>query len=176
MPRRESPLPKARQDGLVVRELPDEVLVYDLKRHRAHCLGGVAAEVWKRCDGKTSPVEIGRAQGIDPGVTNVALRRLQRARLLDVPAAVTSPALPRRELMKRIAAIGGLSVLSITVPTPVFAASSLSCAACESIKNSSCPGVPCSDGPNKGSLCLSGGGGKCCTCGGGGKVQCGGAC
>ncbi len=28
----------SRRDELVVRELPDEVLVYDLRQHKAHCL------------------------------------------------------------------------------------------------------------------------------------------
>ena len=31
-------MPRARQDELVVEELPDETLVYDLKRHKALCL------------------------------------------------------------------------------------------------------------------------------------------
>jgi hypothetical protein len=30
--------PLARKEGLVIQELPDEVLVYDLDRDRAHCL------------------------------------------------------------------------------------------------------------------------------------------
>ena len=29
--------PRARKDGLVVTELPDELLVYDLERHKASC-------------------------------------------------------------------------------------------------------------------------------------------
>ena len=36
-------LPEARQDGLVIEELLEEILVYDLKRHRAYCLNRTAA-------------------------------------------------------------------------------------------------------------------------------------
>ena len=50
--------PLARKEGLVIQELPDEVLVYDLDRDRAHCLNQTAAFVWQRCDGRTSTVEI----------------------------------------------------------------------------------------------------------------------
>ena len=39
--------PRARTEGLVVTELPDELLVYDLERHRAHCLNPTAALVFK---------------------------------------------------------------------------------------------------------------------------------
>ena len=47
-------LPRARQEELVVEELPDETLVYDLKRHKAHCLNRAAALVWQHCDGRTT--------------------------------------------------------------------------------------------------------------------------
>ncbi|PYS79821.1 MAG: hypothetical protein DMF70_12375, partial [Acidobacteria bacterium] len=55
--------PLARKEGLVIQELPDEVLVYDLDRDRAHCLNETAAFVWQRCDGRTSTVEIARSLG-----------------------------------------------------------------------------------------------------------------
>ncbi len=47
-------MPRARQDELVVEELSDETLVYDLKRHKANCLNRTAALVWQDCDGQTS--------------------------------------------------------------------------------------------------------------------------
>ena len=31
-------LPTVRQEGLIVHELPDEVLIYDIARDKAHCL------------------------------------------------------------------------------------------------------------------------------------------
>ena len=41
-------LPRAHTDGLVIKELPNETLVYDLKTDEAHCLNQTAALVWKR--------------------------------------------------------------------------------------------------------------------------------
>jgi hypothetical protein len=43
-------MPRARRDELVVEELDDETLVYDLERHKARCLNHTAALVW-RCWG-----------------------------------------------------------------------------------------------------------------------------
>jgi len=40
-------LPLARKDQLIVKEVDDEVLVYDLKTDQAHCLNKTAALVWK---------------------------------------------------------------------------------------------------------------------------------
>ena len=52
--------PVARQSGLVVQEMPDEVLVYDMQSNKAHCLNGSAALVWKSCDGSKSVADIVR--------------------------------------------------------------------------------------------------------------------
>ena len=52
--------PIARKNGLVVQEVPDEVLVYDLDTNKAHCLNKTAAAVWQSCDGKTSVPEIAK--------------------------------------------------------------------------------------------------------------------
>ena len=52
--KRTAALPRARKNGLVIKELPHETLVYDLERDEAHCLNQTAAQVWKRCDGKTT--------------------------------------------------------------------------------------------------------------------------
>ena len=47
-------LPVARRARLLVRELAEEVVVYDEERHRAHCLNRTAAIVWQNCDGRTT--------------------------------------------------------------------------------------------------------------------------
>ena len=52
--------PLARNEGLVIKELPDELLIYDTETDRAHCLNETAAFVWLRCDGRKSLAEITR--------------------------------------------------------------------------------------------------------------------
>ena len=53
-------LPQMRAHGLAIDDLPDEVLVYDLERHQAHCLNRSAALVWRSLDGKSSPAQVAR--------------------------------------------------------------------------------------------------------------------
>lgn len=48
---REGKRPAARTRDVVVRTVGDEVLVYDLARHRAHSLNPVATAVWRAWDG-----------------------------------------------------------------------------------------------------------------------------
>src|SRR5262249_3602944 len=75
-----------RTEGLVVKSVGDEMLVYDLARHRALGLNTTAAAVWRACDGTRTPAEIGvragAGQALDPAVVHYALSRLDRAHLL----------------------------------------------------------------------------------------------
>ena len=112
--------PQARTEGLVVRELPDEVLVYDLERHKAHCLNQTAAAVWRHCDGATTPSEIGfrLAQEfgtpVEEDVVWLALDQLTSLRLLEVPV-VRPNGLSRTQLVKR----AGVVAAAITLPAAV---------------------------------------------------------
>ncbi len=128
--------PHARSEGLVVRELPGEVLVYDLERHKAICLNRTAAVVWKHCDGRTDAAGIARRVGKELGQTVaedvvwLALDQLGRDNLLRERAAqpVELAGMSRRELMRRagIAAAVALPVVSsIVAPTAAQASSCL---------------------------------------------------
>jgi hypothetical protein len=124
--------PKAREDGLVVRELPGEVLIYDLERHKAHCLNQTAAAVWRHCDGETSPTEIGYrlarefSTPVDEDVVWLALEELGTLSLIDGAVVRPTPGLSRAQVLRRLgvatAAIAVPSVLSIAVPTASAAA------------------------------------------------------
>ena len=60
-------LPIARKDSLIVKELPDETLVYDTQRDKAHCLNSTAALVWKNCDGKKTVDQLREVMEHDAG-------------------------------------------------------------------------------------------------------------
>ena len=152
--------PQVRKDGLVVKELPDEMLVYDLERHRAHCLNPTAALVWKRCDGRTSVKEIatllqkelktlpgkpGKPGKVDEKLVWLALDRLGKAHLLEerLSPPPEGARFARRDLMRKMGLVGGLTVLlplvtSIVAPTPAEAA-----ATCVSSCSGQAPGTPC---------------------------------
>jgi len=124
--------PVARKNGLVVRELSGEVVVYDLERHEAHCLNATAAAVFQAADGRRSLAQIARhlAGTVEPGadeeLVGLALDQLALARLLEQePEAPRPGGVSRREAIRRVG-IGAAVVLplvtSVLAPTPAEAA------------------------------------------------------
>jgi hypothetical protein len=115
----------ARQEEIVVQEMPDEILVYDLKRHKAHCLNKTAAFVWQHCDGQTSVTEMAKLLGseagspVDEEVVWYALDKLGKAELLE--EKVNSPvkdAISRRRMIRRLGALVAVpAVVSLVAPT-----------------------------------------------------------
>ena len=131
----QQPMPAARQDGLLVRELNDETLVYDLHRHKAHCLNSTAALIWKYCDGQTSESDIAlmiegeQNTPMHPDVVRFGLLQLDRTHLLEKQIARTPDgAFSRRDLIKRLgaaAAVGFPLVTSVLAPRAVEASTCL---------------------------------------------------
>lgn len=121
--REATPIPRARREGLVVKALGDEVLVYDLERHRAHNLNRAAAAVWRACDGTRTVDQIAtwlRAEASVPlaeEAVRYAVAELGRARLIAGRPRETG--LTRRELMRRLgtAAVAVPVVTSVVAPT-----------------------------------------------------------
>jgi hypothetical protein len=150
----------ARRSGLVVRDLDDEVLVYDRDRDKAHCLNRSAAAVWDRCDGRTTPAQIASmlqdefGTPIDESFVCLALNQLSRDHLLDdeIDYSKQPPKMSRRDAVRRLglgAAVALPLIVSITAPFPVQAAT---CRGSGSTCNTSsqccsnlcaCPSPPC---------------------------------
>lgn len=144
-------LPLARREQLVIQELPDEVLVYDLERHKAHCLNETSALVWKHCDGQTTLPEMTRllekrlATPIDDDVVLLALNQLRRFHLLEEGStAIATMKVSRRDLVRKYlpAALVLPVILSIAAPAAVHAASGCGT-----------NGAPCTGGPGQGTCC-----------------------
>ena len=132
MKRRMEQLPRSRQKGLVVEELSNEVLVYDLERHKAHCLNETAAIVWRYCNGKTSIATIAERlkhelkASVDEDVVWLAIDQLRAARLLldGTGRSHRNGGLTRREVIRKLgwaAAVGLPLVTSIVAPRAVEA-------------------------------------------------------
>jgi len=123
-------LPRARTEDLVIREMDDETLVYDLLRDEAHCLNTTAASVWRLCDGQATASQAARSlqaklgRPIDTDFVWLAVKQLKRFHLvLDTEKL---PSVSRRALVLRYApaALALLPVIvSITSPRPAQAAS-----------------------------------------------------
>jgi len=129
--------PLARQSGLILRELENEILIYDTENNKAHCLNETAALVWQQCDGHATPAEISRTLSrqlgttIDERVVWFALKQLSRDHLLEedlTPPAVFTVGLNRREMVRVLglaAVVAVPLVTSIVAPTPAQAATCL---------------------------------------------------
>jgi hypothetical protein len=109
----------------VTRDLGDELLVYDLERHKAYCLNRVAMQVFRHCDGETTiadmALRIGGALGlpVDEQAVRLGLVRLEKAHLLDSAVAQILHT-SRREMLRtlgRAAAVVVPLVTALTVPT-----------------------------------------------------------
>lgn len=112
--------PIARKDGLVVQEMPDEVLVYDLNSNKAHCLNQTAAFVWKSCDGTRSISDINRLMekefggSINEEMIWLAIDLLSKDNLLEQNINSKFNGLSRREVIKKVG-------LTTAVALPVVA-------------------------------------------------------
>jgi len=143
--------PLARKNGLVVQEIPDEVLVYDLSSNKAHCLNQSAALVWKSCDGNNSISEIAHLVGLQSGGSIsddfvwLAIDQLSENNLLEQEIASAFNGQSRRDVIKKI----GLSTMiaipviaSLVAPQNAMAARSCNCTQnsdCALPRNAGCP-------------------------------------
>jgi hypothetical protein len=142
--------PRARIDGVIVRRIGDEVVVYDRKRHLAHCLNRTAALVFQNADGRRTVAGLRALLAAETGgdvhadLVWTTLERLAEAHLLDGDLPPSRPADPsRREALQRVGR--GIAVLapivaSLIVPTPAEAANTcVPVAACTDVN----VGTPC---------------------------------
>jgi hypothetical protein len=134
--------PMARSAGLVVQEMPDEVLVYDLDTNKAHCLNQSAARVWRACDGDTSIADIVRQ--FDGKVTEdfiwLAIDQLGEKGLLQNEMAPRFAGQSRRQVLKTI---GLASVVALPVIASLVAPSSaLASTTCQCTTNATCAQRP----------------------------------
>lgn len=134
-------LPEARKNDLLTRKIPGELLVYDLKRHKAYCLNAAAAAVWSSCNGKRTVTELARSlqqdanSSVGEKIVWLALDQLEKSHLLR-EATVRPASLPpisRRGLIRAglVAAITSLPLVTmISSPTAVQAATTITAAVC----------------------------------------------
>lgn len=144
--------PVARKEGLVIQELNNEVLVYDLQTNKAHCLNESAAIVWKNCDGGQSIDDIAK-QFIEKSGNKVsedfvwlAIDQLNELNLLEQEIKPNFKGQTRREVLRKIglASIIALPIVSsLAAPTSVFAATSACSVGIGCTVDTDCGPSPC---------------------------------
>jgi hypothetical protein len=141
-------LPAARESKLLVRELAEEVLVYDEEGHRAHCLNRTAALVWKSCDGRTAVPAIAERVGaqlsthVPEEVVWLALEQLAEFELLAKRTAPPpSSLMSRRKMLRRLGIAAAVALPLITsVVSPTAADAQSPC------NETNCPPPQCCSG------------------------------
>lgn len=148
------PLPRALKANLIIHDLDDETLIYDLESAHAYCLNRSSAFVWKYCDGKTTINQAAHLlqqelrAPVNTDVVFLAVKQLRRHGLVE--RSGTPPGISRRELVLKYAPAAAMAlplVVSIVAPTPAQAAS---CA----MQGESCTTIPCCPGFNCDGTCF----------------------
>ena len=151
-------LPLARKESLIITEMPDEVLLYDLDGNKAYCLNRPAAIVWANCDGKKTVAQVSHAlerelkTPVNDAMIWLALDSLAQNGLLQGPIinVAQEPGYSRRQAMRAIA-LAGLALPAITwivAPLPAQAASGLPSGACCQTNGACASGLCNQDAPS----------------------------
>ncbi len=155
-----STFPKARENDLVVQNMIDEVLVYDLITNEAHCLNKTAAFVWSCCSGDASVIDIARSaevrfgSPVDADLVILAVTQLKDRRLLSEGSMSDAEFPSRRAMIKKVGLASAIAVpviASIVAPQNVLAGVSCTCISpnqCNSQAGNSCPPLAFNCNPN----------------------------
>ena len=116
-------LPRARNDHLVIKQVADETLVYDLQRHRAYCLNAAAGLIWSHCDGQTDADQMAAVLQSELGlprdedVVRLGLAGLDKAHLL--VERLAPPLLAARYSRRKFLVKAGVVGLAVLLPTVI---------------------------------------------------------
>lgn len=140
--------PTARRENLVIQEVPEEILVFDLDTNKAHCLNQTAAMVWKSCDGSRSVSEIAAiiaeqsGNQVNDDLVWLAIDQLNENKLLVDTAEKVFTGNSRREAIKKIGMASMIAlpiVASLAAPRSAMASVSCQCANTMPPDPSTCP-------------------------------------
>jgi hypothetical protein len=152
--------PAARAEGLLIEQVGNETVVFDVETKEAHCLKGLASVVFTLADGTTSAEDLALAAGeklsepVSYAQVQEAITQLEACALLDTPLLVRD-GLSRRDLVKKAGYIGAAGaaasplITSIMTPASALATDSSipsGCSGCgqnqDCVSNHCCQGVP----------------------------------
>lgn len=155
MRKNDESMPTARKENIVVKEIRQETLVYDLTSNRAVCLNQTSALAWHCCDGRNSIEGIIKKMSsvlrhdISEEFVWLALDQLNTEGLLENYELPTSPfaGISRRNLIRNI---GFASAIALPLVSSIVAPRSIgaqSCGdifqACQAFPDTCCPGRDC---------------------------------
>lgn len=113
-------LPLSRFNNIVVQNLSDEVLIYDLLSNKAYYLNATSTTVFNACDGKTTLADLKAKSQLTDDLIFLALDELKKAELLEKDVQYSSPfdGMSRREVIRKV---GLSSLIALPVISSVIA-------------------------------------------------------
>jgi hypothetical protein len=121
-----------KQRKLIARRIGDELLLFDQGTSTAHCLNGIAGEMWMACESPSSFVSVTeflrpRWPDIEEEVVWASLSKLAGAGLLEETTVLENISTGRRELIRKLgftAAVAlPIAITSLLIPPAAAAAS-----------------------------------------------------
>lgn len=162
--------PVARKSNLVVQDLNNETLVYDLNTNKALCLNETSSAIWNYCDGQKNSREIASLvskqlkTSVDEAFVWLAIEELRKNDLLENASELKTgfDGMNRREMIRKV---GLASVVALPIITSIVAPQAVNAAsACGPVSytnpcnnDSECATCNCvSPAPNSGRCCNPG--------------------
>lgn len=121
-----------KQKKLIAKTIDDELLLFDEKTSTAHCLNGIAGEMWMACEQQSSASEVARAlrtrwPDMNKEVAWASLRQMAAAGVLEEVIDGENISTARRELIRKLgftaAVVLPIVVTSVLIPPAAAAAS-----------------------------------------------------
>ena len=134
--------PQSRQSNLVVQDLENEILIYDLNINKVYCLNETSAMVWQLCDGKRTVSDIARQLSkklrieVSDDFVWLALDRLKKDNLLENSEGfeINFGNLNRRQVIKKVGLASMIALpLSSSLVAPKAIAAQSQCGICPTL-------------------------------------------
>ena len=129
-----SPNPVAKREGMIIQEMPDEMLVYDTGTNKAYCLNKTSAFVWRSCDGSHSVDDIAALMEKEFGANVpddliwLAIDQLAEDKLLE--SSESASGITRREMIRKAGIASAIAlpvVISLVAPSSAMASANCAC-------------------------------------------------
>jgi hypothetical protein len=149
-------------ENLLIQELNDEVLIYDLITNKSYCLNETAKAVFNACDGQQTFADV----KLPEEIVYLSLDELKKQDLIKGDYASPFAGLSRREAIRKVglASLLALPVVAVLVaPTAISAASAnCSCTAASNL-NARTQGCPCVSNNDCCGVCIFNNGSPICS-------------
>lgn len=131
-------LPIAKTKNILVQQIKDEILIYNLETNQVHCLNKTAGIIWQNCDGKQTFEGLKKLNhGFNDDVILLSLAQLQKNDLLENNSESYLPTdrISRRAMISKYGSVAvALPVITMIV-APMAVSAQSDCGACAPVAN-----------------------------------------